>query len=170
MSKREDLIPEIKRRLRYDPLTGKCYWIALNRHHPRLTGKEAGTLRQCKGGARYYIKVNRLAVPLARIAFVLMIGRFPEVADHINGDTQDNRWSNLREVTSSQNSWNIPYERTCKKSGLPIGVRKLGNKYQVRIAVNKKTFHLGVFDTIEQAQKVYLDAKKKYHGEFARPQ
>jgi hypothetical protein len=159
-----ELIAEIKRRLRYEPSTGRCYWIAVNKKHPRLTGKEAGSLKD----KRIYIKVNSLAIPRARIAFVLMLGTFPEIADHINGDTLDDRWKNLREVNALQNSWNITYKRPGKIDNLPIGVRKLGSGFQARVAVNKKTIHLGVFNTAKEAYEAYLEAKKKYHGEFAR--
>jgi hypothetical protein len=77
------------------------------------------------------------------------------VIDHINGDKTDNRISNLRKVTQSQNQWNI--HKDVK------GYSQVGNKYVSRIRVNGKNIKLGRFDTEKEATQAYLDAKEKYH-------
>lgn len=45
---------------------------------------------------------------------------------------------------------------TSKK--LPIGVKLMGQKYQARLNIKKRTIHLGTYDTPELAQKAYNSA------------
>lgn len=55
-----------------------------------------------------YVKLswNGFALRRARVAFAIMEGRWPHQIDHINRNRSDDRWSNLREVTQSQNAYN----------------------------------------------------------------
>ena len=41
------------------------------------------------------------------------------------------------------------------------------NKWEARIQVNNKSKYLGVFDDIELAELVVMEARNKYHKEFA---
>jgi hypothetical protein len=77
------------------------------------------------------------------------------VIDHINGNKTDNRISNLRKVTQSQNQWNT--------RGDIKGYTKKGDKFLARIAVNNKEIKLGLYETEKEATEAYLEAKKKYH-------
>lgn len=86
--------------------------------------------------------------------------------DHINCNSLDNRKSNLRICTQSQNSGNI-LKRAKTFTGIK-GVNKNGKKFRARICYNRKLIHLGTFDTIEKASDVYKNAAIKYFGEFAR--
>jgi len=60
-----------------------------------------------------------------------------------------------------------------KKYGVDINDRTLRSrrkektKYRAKIGVGNRRFSLGYFDTPEQAHAAYLEAAKKYHGEFA---
>jgi len=99
-----------------------------------------------------------------RVAFYLMTGRMPVEVDHINGDKLDNRWVNLREVTSSVNKQNARKARVNNKTGL-LGVcyKPKRNKYHAQIVVNRRHYHLGYYDTAEEAHEAYLEAKRKMH-------
>jgi hypothetical protein len=86
--------------------------------------------------------------------------------DHINGDGLDNRRANLRFATASQNGCNKPgLNKSSKYKGVSSTGRK--NSWQATININNKHIHLGVFDNEVEAAKVYDEAAKKYHGEFA---
>lgn len=74
--------------------------------------------------------------------------------DHINHNPKDNRRSNLRFVTRSQNHYN--------RSNVK-GYRKRGEKWDAQIMVAKKQIHLGTFKSEKEAKDAYKKAKVTYH-------
>jgi len=87
--------------------------------------------------------------------------------DHINGIRTDNRSSNLRWVTASENSQN----RGLSKTGLPSGISfdKQKCKYYVNVSINNHEVETsGSFDCFEKALSFRNETKMKLHGEFAR--
>lgn len=117
-----------------------------------------------KRGYRFYAqrRVNRRIVQMHRLLTKAPTGL--EV-DHINGNTLDNRRSNLRLATRSQNEWNRN-KQSNNTSGFK-GVIFSEGKYKARIRVFKKLYFLGSFEEKEKAALAYNNAAKKYHGEFA---
>jgi hypothetical protein len=104
-----------------------------------------------------------------RLAWFLMTGKFPPsnmAVDHINGDSTDNRWSNLRLATPSQNQRNRT--RINKNNGAG-----LSGAYQNRKEYSKRWFsrlgdkHLGSFATKEEAHEAYRKAVIEKYGSFA---
>lgn len=101
-----------------------------------------------------------------RLAWFYMVGEWPDgEIDHINGEKSDNRFANFRDVPRSINQQNIR-----KSIGPNSENRLLGTSYNKRtgrwiakIALNKKQYGLGYFDTMEEAHEVYLAAKRKMH-------
>jgi hypothetical protein len=85
--------------------------------------------------------------------------------DHINGDKLDNRRSNLRPVTNSQNMMNRG--KTCANTSGYKGVFKNRSLWMARIKVDGEPIYLGSFVTKEEAAFKYDIAAKKYHKEFA---
>ena len=88
--------------------------------------------------------------------------------DHIDGDGLNNRRSNLRIATVSQNRKNKRLIAT-NTSGLK-GARqhRKGGKWIAQIMSDGKKYHIGMFDTKEAAHSAYMDAAKRLHGEFVR--
>lgn len=88
------------------------------------------------------------------------------MVDHINGNKLDNRKSNLRNCTSSQNSMNktTSQKRASKYKGTRPNKNK--DKWIAKICVGRKQKHLGTFSTQEEAAAVYDAAAKKMFGEF----
>lgn len=82
-----------------------------------------------------------------------------KIVDHINGDVSDNRKCNLRVCSHAENMKHFTTN--------PVGVYKRDGKYRAKIQCDKKQFHLGVFDTFEEARKVREDKEKELFGEFA---
>ncbi len=86
-----------------------------------------------------------------------------EIADHINGNTLDNRRENLRICDHTGNSRNG--KRTGNKYGYP-GVMKDTHNFYAQIRAPKR-INIGPFKTAKEAGDAYLEASKKYHGEFS---
>lgn len=87
-----------------------------------------------------------------------------KVVDHINGNTLDNRRSNLRIATRAENSRNCP----ASKGRAFKGVFPQASGYMARIVVSRKPKYLGYFKNIEDAARAYDVAAVKEFGEFAR--
>jgi hypothetical protein len=90
-----------------------------------------------------------------------------EDVDHIHHMTLDNRRSELRVCTHSQNKCNGgPYINNA--SGYRgVCWHKSTKKWQAQITTNHKRIHLGYFLTAENAHEAYKAASFKYHGEFS---
>lgn len=91
-----------------------------------------------------------------------------EIVDHINGDSLDNRRSNLRLATQSENVQNSRISTRNTSGYKGASWDKNRQKWYCRITVNKQVIYLGRFDTAEEAHVAYCEAAKKYHCEFAR--
>ena len=129
----------LKELLEYDPETGVFIWKT------RRGGLKAGSVAGTKHANGYVrIKCDGKSYMAHRLAWLYVHGQFPEKQiDHINGLREDNRLSNLRCVSRSENQRN---RRLCKRStsGI-IGVRwhKQAGKWQAR-GIN--SLHLGLFN------------------------
>src|SRR5258708_29459456 len=90
--------------LSYDPETGIWIWINPPNHNRRLLGKVAGNI--AADGYRK-IRIDRVLYISSRLAFLYMIGGWPkEEMDHIDRDSSNDRWVNLREATGYENKYN----------------------------------------------------------------
>jgi len=156
----------LKSRLLYAPRTGVFYWVAPPPEHSELLGEEAGTVQD---GAKPYhvIQVDGIKYNRARLAYLFMTGDLPDaLVDHINGNSLDDRWLNLRAATVMQNAWN--HKGRKKRSPLPMGVRMAASgRFCARIGVSNSQIQIGTFDTAEEAAEAYRQARGKYFGHFA---
>lgn len=89
-----------------------------------------------------------------------------EQIDHKDRNGLNNTRANLRIATQSQNSANSKV-RSTNKLGVK-GVYQQDGRYRANITVNGKRHDLGMFVTLEEARAAYMEAAKKYFGEFAR--
>lgn len=149
---------EILEHLSYDPGTGDFVWITNRRR--ALSGQAAGSI-----GADGYrrIKFAKRAWSAHRLAWLFVYGEWPQKCiDHINNVRSDNRIENLRLAEYWQNAVNTA------RSGASRGVTCRNGKYIAQITAARSYYHLGVFDTLEEAHAAYIGASRVLHGKFAR--
>ncbi len=87
------------------------------------------------------------------------------VADHINGDTLDNRRCNLRVATPAQNTYNSAPRCGRKWKGV---YRRTPGCVQAEITARSTHYHLGCYKTQIHAAYAYDLAARVLFGEFAR--
>jgi hypothetical protein len=162
-------IEQIEARLHVNLATGRCFWKDATKHHPRLEGEEAGSLRggSRPGKAYWHIKINGIPYKRSHIVLMVATGRWPKhTVDHKNGDKLDDRADNLRHATVRQNNWN--HQRRAKRERTSMGVRRLpSGRFQARITVNDQQISIGSFDTEQDARAAYILKRKEHFGEFA---
>lgn len=104
-----------------------------------------------------YVK-QKINGKIARIHKFILETESNQIIDHINRNTLDNRRENLRIVSSSGNAQNRVYK---SKTGVR-NVFKVREKFRVTLKLNGKKKHFGYFDTLEEAEKVAIEARSIY--------
>ena len=159
-------IDYLRQRLRYEPETGKLYWLNYEGMPKwwsiRYAGKEAFTARNGQGYK--HGRFCSVTVRSHRVAWALHYGEWPaEQIDHINGVRDDNRIANLRAVSNQENQKNAKKQSNNTSGVVGVSWVNAARKWQVRINTPNKTQHyLGLFDTLEGATKARKGAEIKY--------
>jgi len=147
---------EILALLDYDPNTGAFLW--------KNTGRTAGGIKD----GYWAIRINRKNYYGHRLAWLIVKGAWPSGdIDHEDLNRANNKFSNLREATPSQNGSNSAVRRN-NKVGLKGVRREKKGRFQAQITVNRKCRRIGRYDTAEEAHAAYVKAAKNLFGEFAR--
>lgn len=91
-----------------------------------------------------------------------------KVIDHIDGDPFNNRKSNLRLITQSQNTKNSCIAKTNTSGFKGVCFDKERNQWATEIRYNKKRIHFMRRNTKEEAVYQRLIAERHLYKEFAR--
>ncbi len=151
----------------YDPETGIFRWKDhLNGDRRVRVGCVAGS-RGPKG--HLIIRIDGSHYRASRLAFLYMTGSFPpHQVDHRDTNTANNKWSNLRSATNTQNCRNKPLSSRNKSGFKGVSFHKASGKYQASIRHKHRKIYLGVFPTPAEAHDAYRVAATRFFGEFAR--
>lgn len=150
-------IKRVRELFDYNWKTGDLSW--------RTTGEP---IRRLHPRGYYRVTFDGKQFLVHRLIWFYLHGRWPsDEIDHVNGIPTDNRLSNLREASHSQNMKNRKKHNNQSRSPLK-GVKKCRSRWGAQIMVDGDKIHLGVFNTQEEAYEAYCNAAKIFHGEFAR--
>ncbi len=133
-----------------------------------MGGEKKGNIAGYKSPTSIDIRVKYRLYRAHQLAWLYVYGSFAKEIDHINGNPYDNRICNLREATQSQNMMNTKVRNNNKIGIKGVSFDKSKNKWLVQVSVNKKRIFMKRFDNLELAELVAIEAREKYHGEFAR--
>jgi hypothetical protein len=141
------------------PLVANYSWYAQVRR--RRDGSARVYAYACMprvGGKQRKVKLHRLILGLTAA------DRFE--VDHADGNGLNNKRSNLRVATKSENAANRGANSNNRLGVKGICLRPNG-KFGAVIRVNGKQRHLGYFETVEEAAAAYNHAALKHFGYFA---
>lgn len=99
---------------------------------------------------------------------LIMNAQHGEQVDHIHHLTLDNRKSELRLCTRSQNQHNRGISTNNASGFKGVSWQDNRNKWQAHICLAGKHKYLGLYSTPEEGHAAYCAASKLYHGEFGR--
>lgn len=154
---------ELKALFLLDPDRGVLMWRRNRRARRGRSGEEVGTLtkqgyRRVNIAGRFYLA--------HRVIYSMAVSDIPDgmQIDHVNGDVLDNRPSNLRIATHSQNNQNSSTARG--RTGVR-GVNMYRGKYRARIYADGKLLRSKVFASLVEAAATRRRWMQELHGEFA---
>lgn len=87
--------------------------------------------------------------------------------DHINIDRKDNRISNLRLATRSQNAHNVGTTKRNKSGIKGVSYAKHKRKWLALIRLNGVTKNLGYYTTKDKAAEIVQAARNDFHKQFS---
>lgn len=149
---------ELRSQLHYDPQTGVFTRIGRTPHKNCKLGRTLGSkfkngyLMVTLAGRKYY---------LHRLAWLYTHGVWPKEIDHINRDRTDNRITNLREVTRTQNNLNSKLSRRNRSGVRGVSWFARDGLWRASISRKGKIINLGHFETVELAAAVRKQAEEE---------
>lgn len=140
---------------------GRLFWLCSKR-----VGQRAGYTNS--EGYRK-IKINKSLYSESRIIFTMFYGKIPVgyFIDHKDRNPENNKITNLRLATQSQNEHNSKLFSTNTSGFKGVNYLKSHHQWQARIMVNNVRKFIGNFNTPEAASVAYFKASKKYHRKFS---
>lgn len=163
--------------IRYEPETGKLFWVwrdvscfepkgshsAAHRcaiWNAKYAGREALTANN--GNTYKEGRIFNEKYYAHRVAWALHTQSWPDGhIDHINGNRADNRIDNLRDVTRSQNLHNRPAQTNNKSGFKGVSWSRRRGMWAAQICVHRKNHVLGFFNCTTAAQIAYQQASAK---------
>ena len=147
--------------LRYSPRTGRFTWkqrplghfaslAACNKWNKANAGKRAGKVRKTADGYQFVAlgfvhNGESRSLPAHRVAWLLMTrSEPPAVIDHIDGDTKNNRWDNLRDGRKlNQRNARMRSDNTSGVTGVTWDA--VGRRWRAEVRVSGKKVRLGSY-------------------------
>lgn len=161
---------------------GFLYWKAHKKILKNGT-KSSKIFKTNKGVLRRSIFFKSNSFYESRLIFFYHYGYFPEIVDHKDLDTLNNKIENLRAADKFKNAHNRGSNKnvSSKYKGVYSTVQKtyrfvkesserkvyMYYRWSAQISYDNKQIHIGQFKTENEAALAYNKAAVKYHKEFA---
>lgn len=110
--------------------------------------------------------VSNIVGTSTRLHRFLMDAPKDMVVDHINGNTFDNRRSNLRICNQNENARNNKLGKNNKTGYTGVELSPNG-RFSANIMVNGKHITKGFYSTFEEAKAARIEAECQYFGDYA---
>lgn len=165
---------QLKSLVHYDPDTGIFTWLQkpVNgtgrnnsaKWNKRYAGSRVGSIGKHCNKRYYSAGIMGKKMYLHRLAWLYITGNHPEdVIDHINGDTLDNRFENLRSTSKSQNQKNSQLDHRNKTGISGVWFCNRLKKYICYITSFNKRKYLGSYADFDEAVKVRRKAELEHN-------
>jgi hypothetical protein len=130
----------------YDKIKNYCWFIS-----------DSGYVMTNDNKTRELIRFHRLILPVNK----------NDQVDHIKHKTNDNRKSELRIVTGTQNNMNRSIQSNNTSGVTGIYWDKSKQRWCSEIMVNRKKIYLGVYKDFNKAIQARKEAEEKYFGKHS---
>jgi hypothetical protein len=156
-----------KELLEYTPENGLLVWKKTNSNAAKK-GTIAGYLS--KTDNRVSVRIDSKLYKAHRVIFLIVTGEWPEEIDHINGDSSDNRWDNLRSVTHRENMKNRKVCSNSKTGIMGVVWNRHNSKWRVRVKAFDVHLEIGSFFNFFDACCARISAENKmgFHANHGR--
>lgn len=153
---------ELKKYLHYEPSTGVFTWLSPTSFRVKVN-QVAGWDTHGHVGIRILGK----AMLAHRLAWLYQTGEWPSAQiDHINGNRKDNKFSNLRLATNSENNINKSLTKRNKSGYKGVSWVKAKQKWRADCRALGVQNFIGCFDNKYDAAEAYEEFAKANHGAF----
>lgn len=154
----EEVLKLLKETFNYDPLTGLF---------TRIKDSKMGKIGMIANPAKkdYYIKIRlgKKVYTGGRLAFLFMTGKWPDgVVDHKDLDKTNNKWVNLRDVSTTTNTRNMPLRKSNKSGVTGVSWDDVNQKWHTSIYMDGKLLLLGRFADFDEAVSVRKAAESEH--------
>ncbi len=166
MKYRNDITVErLQELLDYDPATGYFIWC-VSRGSRAKAGQRAGHKNE---NGYVSVRLDGVLYQAHRLAWFYHYGVWPSAdLDHKNRDRADNRISNLRPASRSENMRNSCGHKDSMTGLKGVTFVKATGWWVAQIKKSGKNIYLGRFTSSEEAHAAYAVAARRLFGEFAR--
>lgn len=148
----------LKERLEYDPETGIFNWLI---PPPRSAVGDIAGRPNTNGYLEVWLLSKRYL--LHRLAFLYMDGDHPaSEIDHIDGCRTNNAWSNLRRVSSAENSRNKKIFSNNRSGASGVHYDRSTGEWVASIRSGGKLIRIGSYGLKFFAKQARREAEKKY--------
>lgn len=156
---------ELKDKYRYDMETGIFYKILKSKKTIKKFGSLEKPVGTMSGGGYLVIRIKGKAYKVHALAWLYVYGAVPRKGifiDHINRIKTDNRISNLRLATPSENQRNIGVKKNNTSGHRGVYWSKSNKNWFARIYIDGEMISLGSFLRLDDAIGARNSAERHY--------